>query len=403
MRADIHRKEDRIDTLAGIVERISQLNDLDTSLDAVLLHARQETGADAGTIYLVEDDKLRFGYVQNDTLFKGAEDRAMIYSNALMDMTEKSIAGYVALSGKSLNIPDAYRIPMDVPYRFNKSFDERSNYRTHSMLTFPLRTNSKIIGVIQLLNAKEGNECVEFLPSDEKYLTIFGTYAAVTIEKARLTRNTVLRMLSTAELNDPKETGSHVNRVGAYSVEIYRAYAQAMSVPSAEMKRYSDILRIAAMTHDIGKVGIPDAVLKKPGKLEPEEFEVIKQHTLLGARLFEKHPSPWDEMSREITLNHHEKFNGKGYPGKIDNIYDNSGRYAVGKVGAEIPLSARIVALADVYDALVSTRCYKPNMPEEKVLGILKEEKGQHFDPLVVDAFFRCYDVINAARKRYSD
>jgi response regulator RpfG family c-di-GMP phosphodiesterase len=150
-------------------------------------------------------------------------------------------------------------------------------------------------------------------------------------------------------------------------------------------------------------VGISDTILKKPGKLDDQEFAIMKFHCLSGARFFENSTSDLDVISAEIALNHHERWDGRGYPGKIDNLYGHEVRMGDGKQAGEIPIYARIVALADVYDALISRRAYKEPFPEEKTLQIIKEESGRHFDPEVVEAFLSIYEVIVAIREKYHD
>jgi HD-GYP domain-containing protein (c-di-GMP phosphodiesterase class II) len=204
-------------------------------------------------------------------------------------------------------------------------------------------------------------------------------------------------------MRDPSETGAHVQRVGAYSAEIYDRWARTRGIDRKEIKRYRDLLRVAAMLHDVGKVGVSDLILKKPGKLTDEEFATMKLHTVNGARLFLNATSELDAMSREIALNHHEKWNGKGYPGAIPDLGAEDVALGVPKRGEEIPLAARFVALADVFDALCSRRSYKAEWSDEKILDLLREEKGEHFDPEVVDAFLDIFDVITAIREKFRE
>jgi response regulator RpfG family c-di-GMP phosphodiesterase len=205
------------------------------------------------------------------------------------------------------------------------------------------------------------------------------------------------------ELRDPKETGLHANRVGAYAAELYHQWSLNQGVAEADIKRTKDLLRIAAMLHDLGKVAISDLILKKPGKLDPEEFRIMQYHTIHGARLFQNQGSDLDALSAEIALNHHEKWDGTGYPGKIDDIYQDELSFGAGKKGEEIPIAGRIVAMVDVYDALVTPRAYKPPWPEDQTLSLIKEQSGKHFDPEVVDAFLEIYDVISAIREKYQE
>ncbi len=402
------RKSATIKNLSAILdkmERIYQIKDLHSLLDTILTETREFTRADAGSIFLVSGSKLKFSYVQNETLYKNdILSNKYIYANREIDINEKSIAGYVALTGDSMIIDDAYDIDPGQPYSFNSHFDLMSFYRTHSMLVVPLKTSKGIVvGVLELINALDDEKkIVPFTLNDKLFVTQFANYAGIAIERAVMLRDVVLRMIKLTELRDPEETQQHVNRVGSYAIEIYQRWADLHNVAKDEVNNYKDILRIAAMLHDVGKVGISDMILKKKGKLTEEEFEEIKMHTIHGARLFNISRSDWEIMAREITLNHHERWNGTGYPGKIDDIHAENIKPGPGKKGPEIPLSARIVCIADVYDALISARIYKDPWEEEKVLSYIKEQSGQQFDPELVNIFFEIYDIIKAIKDKYS-
>ncbi len=167
---------------------------------------------------------------------------------------------------------------------------------------------------------------------------------------------------------------------------------------------------MAAILHDVGKVAISDLILKKPSRLTLDEFEIMKSHTYLGARLFMDYKSDFEEVAAEVALNHHEKWDGTGYPGHIDiasqmPLTDNgaSNNTPRPKKGEEIPLFGRIVAVADVYDALRSRRSYKEPWEEDMVLSELQQSSGKHFDPECVEAFFSCMDVIKFVARRYPD
>jgi response regulator RpfG family c-di-GMP phosphodiesterase len=150
-------------------------------------------------------------------------------------------------------------------------------------------------------------------------------------------------------------------------------------------------------------VAISDLILRKPDRLNSEEFRIMQYHTIYGARLFRNQESDLDVLSAEIALNHHEKWDGTGYPGKIDDIYQDDPRLGQGKRGEEIPLASRIVALADVYDALMSRRVYKGAWSETTTLTYIKDQSGKLFDPEVADAFLAIYDVITAIRDKYQE
>jgi HD-GYP domain-containing protein (c-di-GMP phosphodiesterase class II) len=170
------------------------------------------------------------------------------------------------------------------------------------------------------------------------------------------------------------------------------------------------MLRMAAMLHDVGKVAIPDTILKKPGSFTPEEYRIMKQHTLFGANLFAHIYSDFDESAAIVALNHHERWDGTGYPGFIDPVTqqplpghepEEEGRR--GKKGEEIPLFGRIVALADVYDALLSRRCYKDAWDRDDVLDAIRKEAGKQFDPELVDVFLECVDSFRQVEALYPD
>jgi HD-GYP domain-containing protein (c-di-GMP phosphodiesterase class II) len=394
-----------VNQLLIIIENISHIRDLDTLLKSVLYEARRFVGADAGTIYLKSGKHLLFSYVQNDTLFKGETARdKYAYSRGRMEISKKSLAGYVALTGDSLLIDDVYDIKSDVSYAFNPVYDLKTSYRTRSILVVPLMTRDEVVlGVLQLINAKNEEDVVPFSMQDKLYITQFAQNAATAIEKAQLSQQMVLRMVDMTELRDPYETIQHARRVGAYSIELFRIWADRHSVSEQEISQTQEVLRTAAILHDVGKIAVSDTVLKKQGELTYEERMQIRYHTIHGARLFKYISSSWDKMAREVALNHHEHWDGRGYPGKIENINAPRVYFGPGKRGSEIPLPARIVALADVYDALISERAYKPAWKREHALNHIRHESGRHFDPEVVDIFLSIQDVIQAIRSRYPD
>ncbi|MCJ2165983.1 MULTISPECIES: HD domain-containing phosphohydrolase [unclassified Pseudodesulfovibrio] len=400
-------RDDAVMNILKTTDEVNQLKDVDTILDKILYESRKLTGADAGSIFLVEDNCLLFSYVQNDTLFKKETANAALYQNFGIPISEKSIVGYVAKTRQSLSIDDAYKLDATLPFSFNKSFDEKSGFRTTSMLTIPLiAQESRLVGVMQLINAK--NEMGKVVPFDEEakiYIPLFCNNAAVAIERGIMNRELILRMMQMAELRDPSETGAHVQRVGAYCAEIYGTWAARRKHRANDIKRARDNLRLAAMLHDVGKVGISDNILKKPAKLTDEEYDTMKWHTIYGARLFRNQTSELDRMSMEIALYHHEKWEGRGYPSvPIDQVWNESPDMGGSPVNGEsIPLSARICAVADVFDALTSPRSYKDPFPDEKCLGILESDAGTHFDPEVVEIFIEIFDVIKAIRDKWKE
>lgn len=400
-------EQEKLKAIIDLGLETTRVQDIDLLLERVLEKAREFFNADAGSIYLKQGNILEFKYTQNDTLQKRLPPgRKLIYSTFTVPVNTSSIAGYVAQSGETLNIPDVYRLKENVSYRFDQAYDELSGYRTQSMLTCCLKTHrGEIIGVLQLINAKdEGGRIVPFAKSAEPLVLHFANNAAVAIERALLIRTILLRMITMAELRDPKETGAHVNRVASYAVEIYDTWALKQGFSAETTERNKDLLRMAAMLHDVGKIAVPDAILKKPARLTDEETAVMKQHAWLGARLFSQRFSDFDEAACAVALDHHERWDGTGYPGHIDpGTGKPSGGYAAsqGKRGEEIHPFGRVVSIADVYDALSSKRSYKEAWDEARVLETMREESGRQFDPEMIDAFFSSLEVIKAIAQRY--
>jgi HD-GYP domain-containing protein (c-di-GMP phosphodiesterase class II) len=402
---DISSDMDMCSRILQSMEKLYNLKDVHALLDAVLLQARQLIRAEAGSIYLVENQVLNFSYIHNDALFSASGTNKYLYKSHTLAIDEYSLAGYVALTGTPLIIDDVYHIPAEMPFRFNEALDNLSGYRTKSVLAVPLITSSnKTVGVMEIINpVTVEHEPASFHTRDKLTLNYFAHNAAAAIERAMLTREMVLRMIKICELRDPSETGVHANRVAAYAAEVYHQWSLKQGIAEDQIKRTKDLLRIAAMLHDLGKVVVSDLILKKPARLDDEEFRIMQFHTIHGARLFRNQASDLDVLSAEVALNHHEKWDGTGYPGKIDDIYQDHLQLGEGKQREEIPIAGRIVALADVYDALMSHRAYKEPWPEPMALDYIKDQSGKHFDPEVVDAFLAIYDVIGAIREKYQE
>ncbi len=402
-----------LDTILNISNLLVKIKDVDLLLERILLEARKITNADAGSIYKVEGGKLRLKYAQNDTKQKELPPgKKLIFKTFLIPINNNTIVGYVAKTGEVLNIEDVYSLSEDLPYKFNPEYDKISGYKTRSMLTIPLKdSEDKVIGVLQLINAKDKfGKIISFSETLMPIVSVIANSAALALEKADLFRMIVLRMIKLAELRDPKETGAHVNRVGSYSAEIYEVWAKSKGIHEDEIEKNKDILRIAAMLHDVGKVAISDKILKKKGSLTDEEFEIMKQHTYRGAALFYPPKFFLEEMVYKIALEHHERWDGRGYPGYVDVRtgkplpgFEISENKAKGKKGEEISIWGRIVALADVYDALSSKRSYKDPWPEDKVLKELKRQSGHQFDPELVELFIKYKDQILHSAQEYQD
>ena len=200
-------------------------------------------------------------------------------------------------------------------------------------------------------------------------------------EKIKSTSLETFILLSRAAEYRDEDTGAHIQRMGRYAEAVARQMGLDAGIVEA--------ILYATPMHDVGKIGIPDRILLKRGKLDPDEWEIMMQHAAIGAGILERSDAEFIKLARVIALTHHEKWNGSGYPG--------------GLKGADIPLAGRITAIADVFDALTSKRPYKEPFSLDKSFSIIKEERGKHFDPDVADAFLEIENEIVSIKDRYKD
>lgn len=203
----------------------------------------------------------------------------------------------------------------------------------------------------------------------------------VRAEELRETRLQIVQRLGLAAEYKDNETGLHVIRMSHYT--------HVLALAAGYSEHEADDLLNAAPMHDVGKIGIPDAILQKNGKLDDQEWAVMRQHAQIGAEIIGEHDSGLLQMARSIALTHHEKWDGSGYPN--------------GLKGEEIPLVGRIVAIADVFDALTSVRPYKPAWPVEEAVALLRRESGRHFDPELVELFLGQMPAILEIKERWAE
>ncbi len=381
--------EDKLKRLNRIGIGLSSTRDLDQLLQVILAEARAFVGCDAGSLYLRENETLRFVVSQNDTIRKRLGDKAekALFRPFTVPVNRESIAGYVATTGLNINLPDAYQIPAASGYALDQDFDKRNNYRTQSMLVVPMKDQSgTVVGVLQLINALDAQGQVRpFSAQDEELVLSLASQAAVAVSNARLTQelkeahyDTIFRLAVAAEYRD-EDTASHIHRVSEYS----RGLARAAGLDAEQQ----ELVYYASPMHDVGKLGVPDAVLLKPGKLDPEERKIMEEHTGIGARILAGSNSRVLQAAADIALSHQEKWDGSGYPNHLQ--------------GEAIPFFGRIVAVADVFDALTTKRPYKEPMGIAQALGILQTDAGKHFDPHLVEAFSGIIDEVVEIYSKY--
>lgn len=347
--------------------RVGQAMAAETDLNRLLITITEETkqalNTDRATVFLLDRER-------NELWSKVASGMGQ---QEIRFPAHMGLAGYVSLNGEIVNIKDAYNDP-----RFNKEIDKQTGYRTKSVLCVPMRNlNHQIIGVFQVINKLDGGF---FTQKDEALLVSIASSACIAIENATLFKrqaqlyieqkksyDSFINTLAFAIDAKDKITAGHSTRVTQYTIAI----AMQMNLPQEDI----EVLEYAALLHDFGKIGIQDRILCKEGILTEEEYEEIKRHAYLTKFILEK--MYFEERFRqipEIASSHHEKYNGTGY--------------FRGAKGDEIPLGGRIMAVADVFDAITSKRHYRDRMPMGKALDIIEKDAGSHFDPRIVNIFF---------------
>ena len=308
----------------------------------------------------------------------------------LLDIMMPGLSGYDVIREIKAN-PATRRIPVIFLTAMSAAEDEKKGLEMGAAdyITKPI---SPPIVLARVKTQLENKAAADFLLDQNHFLET--EVAKRTRELSAIQDVTILTMASLAETRD-SDTGNHIRRTQHY----VKALAQRLKTHPRFASFLSDstieLLFKSAPLHDIGKVGIPDRILLKPGRFTPEEFDIMKAHTTLGRDAIEHAEKQLGmeveflHLAKDIAYYHQEKWDGSGYP--------------TGKRGDDIPISARLMAVADVYDALISRRVYKEGMSHEKALGIIVEGRGSHFDPDIVDAFVVLQDEFRAVALRFAD
>ncbi len=363
----MHTVEQQLKILLEFGKVINKTKSLDSVLLSMANFARDILNADRCSIFIY-DKKT------DELVSKVAHNIHPIRISA-----KKGLAGYAALSKETHIVVDAYN-----DYRFNPDIDKATGYLTHTILVVPLLDNHEnTIGVFQALNKKESI----FTNVDAEILLLISNYAASAIENAMLhdklsdTQTKIINKLASAAEFKDQDTSRHTKRVGLYSALL----AEKFELPKNDI--YA--IELTAPMHDAGKIGIADKIILKPGKLDTSEFEIMKVHTQIGYNLLYDEENDFLKTAAVIALEHHEKWDGTGYP--------------YGKKGEEISIYGRIVAIADVFDALISQRPYKKAWSFEEAVLYLKENSGSHFDPALVLLFNENIETVRAIYEELKD
>lgn len=362
--------EEKLNLLVEFGTRISCEIRLDKLLDIIAQQITKMLDVGRCTIYLKDVEK-------NELWSKIAQGRGLEHTEIRVPLNGNGVISICARTGETINLPNAYEDP-----RFSMDVDMVTDFRTHTLLAVPLKNNSgRVLGVFQVANKSDGNP---FDKKDEGILLLLATLASSAIEIAKLYQDvhvaqleTIYRLAVTAEYRDQQDTRAHLKNISIIS------YLLALALGMT--KKEAELIKNASPLHDIGKVALADNILLKPGKLTPEEFEIMKSHTVYGGRILEGAHSKILQIAHKMSLYHHEKWNGLGYPKALQ--------------GEEIPIEARIVTVADVFDALCVFRVYKKAWKTDDAYEYILGEAGKSFDPRVVAAFKKIYPSI---RKLYA-
>lgn len=345
----------------------------------------QSSSSTEETLLLLADLGRNIVNAERCTVWMLSKDLKTLWTRAAHGLEKFSIPSGTGLVGHAMKNKE--EIIVNNVYsdsRFDPSVDTATGYKTRNMIVTPmLSRNGNVIGAFQVINKIKA----DFEDEDIERIILASGYAAETIESATLqeenneSQKEMLYIMSDAVESRSKETGNHIKRVAKYS--------RLLAIASGLDEATADEIEAASPMHDIGKIGTPDAILNKPGKLTEDEFEVMKEHATLGFELLNNSNRGIMKKAAIIAYEHHEKYDGSGYPR--------------GLRGEEISIYGRIVAIADVFDALGSDRCYKKAWEEEKIINFFVENKGSHFDPALIDLFMENLEEVYSIRDEYRD
>lgn len=380
---DIREEAASTDSVDDLVLALSMARGLEEIMATVRSRARALVGSDGITFVLRDGDRCYYADEDAITpLWKGQRFPA-----------ETCISGWAMINREVVTIEDIYaddRIP-HAAYR--PTF-------VRSLAMVPVRRDDPVAAIGAYWarrhqpTSHEVSTLTRIANSAAVAITNVGLIEELVTAKEEAVRAKdaiIFAMASLAEVRD-NETGNHIHRTQYYLRVLAEAARSAF--PHELDERTVELLFKCAPLHDVGKIGIPDKILLKPGKLDPEEFAIMQTHAEKGRFAIEAAerklgPSEFLKLAKEIAWTHHERWNGTGYPRGI--------------AGSEIPLAGRLMAIADVYDALVSKRCYKQAIPHAEAVDIIVKEKGKHFDPALVDIFLVVAPEFDAIYRQFTD
>ncbi len=384
LEAEVDVKTRRLQQLYEFMRDLNHADSRDEILDLLIRVVQQTTAARRISLFLTDPIGDRLVCERAVGMEKRVAERLQLQKI-------EGITGHVFQSGKTY-VARSYGTPAEGSPDYR-----RDTFLSTPLLTASLETQDGVLGVMNVTEKGADNtfsedeiECIRSV-ADAAAIALHNILRRDRLKHSvRVLLKTVGRL---AEYRD-EETTQHLERVAKMARVLASELERSGAFGSTVSSLFVDMLVQAAPMHDIGKVGIPDEILTKPGKLTDEEFQIMKTHTDIGRRVLSQaldptHPVPQLQMCIDIAWCHHERFDGTGYPRRI--------------AGDKIPLSARIIALVDAYDAITSERRYKKARSHAEAVEIIRSEAGKHFDPVLVEAFLQCHDQFDEIRARAAD
>ncbi|MEN2994833.1 MAG: HD domain-containing phosphohydrolase [Thermodesulfovibrio sp.] len=357
---------DKLEILLKVAGKLSREKNLNNIITILSNLARDIIEVDRCSLFLIDEKKNELY-----TIFAHGVDEIRIPITS-------GIAGHVVKTGKPYVVSDAYKSKF-----FNPEIDKISGYKTRNILAVPIfDSKGKIIGVYQAINKSN-----KFNKIDIKLMKLIAEFAAATIETQRLYekikamhKKALIKLSKAAEYKDP-ESPNHFLRVGLISSLL----AEKLGLDEEKC----ELLMLASTMHDIGKIGIPDSILQKSSRLDPDEWEIMKKHPIIGYELLFDEESELFQMAAIIALEHHERWDGKGYP--------------FGKKEKEISIWARIVSIVDNFDTLTTDKGERKSWDIDDTLKYMKIMKEKAFDPEIVEVFLNNVEKVIEIKEKYKD
>ncbi len=380
----VEERTSRLRILYNFTRSLNGASTREQILDLIIDGVQQVTGSQRVSILLKESDNRHL------VCARAAGIDAEVAQRIRVSTTE-GIAGMVFMTGKTY-VASAYDLVADSADRY-----ESDAFVSTPLIATSLMTSEEKLGVLSITDKAGGGQ---FAPDEVECIRSIADAGAIAlhnqIHRERLDESVNVLLMTLGRLAEFRddETGGHLERVRLYARVLAHELKTSPGYEDAVSDEFVENIHRAAPMHDIGKVGVPDEILCKPGKLTPDEYRQMKEHCRIGREVIESAmaktgPVPILRRCVEIAASHHERWDGSGYP--------------EGLAGERIPLSARIIALVDAYDAITSKRRYKDAQEHQKAVGIVRAEAGKHFDPGLIEPFLRCADEFDRIRGVHSD